>query len=34
MYHSECLCISAHVLDLLYKEILPPNPEILSLAET
>jgi hypothetical protein len=33
MYH-ECLCIPARVLGQLYKEILPPNAEILSLAET
>jgi hypothetical protein len=26
--------IQAHVLGLLYKEIIPPNTEIFSLAET
>ena len=34
MYHNECLCIPARVFGRLYKEILPPNAEILSLAET
>jgi len=34
MYHNECLCIPVRVLGRLYKEIFPPNAEILSLAET
>jgi hypothetical protein len=34
MYQNECLGIPASVLGLLYKEIIPPNAEIISLAET
>jgi hypothetical protein len=34
MYQNECLGIPANVLGLSYKEIMPSNAEIISLAET